>query len=383
MGLFAKYVFGIIGKNKDGDNMKKIFFLMMVMLVSGCLTNDEDEELMLESLEFKVSLVSVGDNLIHETVYKAAKTGTTYDFKPMYQEVKDYIRTFDLKFINQETILGGKEIGLSSYPCFNSPQEVGDALIDSGFNLISVANNHTLDSGEKAVLRSLKYWDRQPVIYSGAASASDGSQVKTFTINNIRFAFVAYTHGTNGIPHPGGKTYLANIYSSKKARDDLGSIRDMVDVIIVSMHWGEEYRDYPTTTQKEQAKYLSDLGADIIIGHHPHVIEPVDMLETKSGEKTFVIYSLGNFLSDQKGTDRLIGMASSIDIVKTITNGKDSVSLDNPKAKLLYRYRNYRNNSFNIKMFEDIDETFLINYQLYFDEKKALIRTYYSGIEVS
>lgn len=164
-----------------------------------------------------------------------------------------------------------------------------------------------------------------------------------FLKNGIKFAFVAYTYGTNGIPHPGGKTYLANVYSDEKAENDL-KIRDYVDVFIVSMHWGEEYQDLPNNTQIKQAKYLAELGADIIIGHHPHVIQPVDLLVNEERE-TFVMYSLGNFLSDQIGIDRLIGMGVSLDIIKD----KDgNISLNNYHAKLLYRYKNYNDNSFRL-----------------------------------
>src|SRR5690606_4745531 len=120
-----------------------------------------------EDETYVVRLVAVGDNLIHSNVYEAAVIDNSYDFHPMFEDIKPYIKTFDLAFVNQETILGGSEIGLSSYPCFNSPYEVGDALVDAGFNLISIANNHTLDRGEKGVLNALDYWDSKDVIYSG------------------------------------------------------------------------------------------------------------------------------------------------------------------------------------------------------------------------
>lgn len=350
--------------------MKKILILMIIFLFVGCSQhkiapiNGSNEKI--------VSIVAVGDNLIHETVYEAAATSDSYDFKPMLSEIKPYIKKFDLAFINQETILGGKEIGLSTYPCFNSPQELGDALVDAGFNLISIANNHTLDRGKQAVINAVDYWNKQDVVYSGAEK-SNISHVKKFTKNDISFAFVAYTYGTNGIPHPRGEEYLANVFSYEKAQSDLKDLD--VDFIIASMHWGNEYELYPTKEQVNQAQFLASLGVDVIIGHHPHVIQPVDMIDI-DGHKTLVIYSLGNFLSDQKGIDRLIGMAVSFNIVKN-----QKIEIKDLKANLLYRYK--FNNQFNIKMFINLNDDILDNYQAYYQEKKKLITTYYQDIKVS
>lgn len=358
--------------------MKKVVLLFVIILLfSRCTSKKENPQPTVR--EEKVSLIAFGDNLIHETIYKAARTGENYDFSPMLIEIKPYLKEFDLKFINQETILGGKEIGLSTYPAFNSPQELGDALVDAGFNLISLANNHTLDRGEKAIINSINYWESKNVIHSGSVLSSKDSQVSLFTINNIRFAFVAYTYGTNGIPHPQGKTHLANVYSNAKAEADLKEYKEEADVIIVSMHWGEEYQNYPNQEQKDQARFLASLGVDIIIGHHPHVIQPLEMLEN-DGHKTLVIYSLGNFLSDQVGIDRLIGMGVSLDIIK---NEEGKILLDNFKAKLLYRYKNFNDNSFRVLLFQDLNNEYLRNYEEYFSKKEELIKYYGFDMEVS
>jgi poly-gamma-glutamate synthesis protein (capsule biosynthesis protein) len=350
--------------------MKKTFILTIFFLLFSCSAS---KTLSPDLNEHKiVSFVAVGDNLIHATVYEAAAINNTYDFKPIFSEIKPYIRQFDLAFINQETILGGKEIGLSTYPCFNSPFELGDALVDTGFNLISMANNHTLDRGETAVVNAVNYWQTQDVIFSGA-SLNPGSQVKKFTKNEITFAYVAYTYGTNGILPPKGKDYLANVFTYEKAKADLENIDS--DFIIVSMHWGNEYESLPSKEQMKQANFLANLGVDVIIGHHPHVIQPLDMLE-HDGHKTLVIYSLGNFLSDQKGIDRLIGMAVSFNIEK-----EEDVQIKNLKASLLYRYK--FNNHFNIKMFIDLNDTILENYQTYYEDKKRVITTYYDDVIIT
>lgn len=354
----------------------------MFFIFYGCINqiNSFEEK----DIEYQVSIVMVGDNLIHKTIYQSV-ANDNYNFKPIYQEIKPYIKSFDLAFINQETILGGKEIGLSSYPTFNSPYELGDALVDTGFNLISLANNHTLDRGEKAVINSVNYWSKQSVVFSGSCLSIGESQVKFFEKNTIKFAFIAYTYGTNGIFHPNGKTYLANIYSDEKALLDLAELKKTVDIIIVSMHWGEEYSSLPNQEQKKQAYFLSSLGVDIIIGHHPHVIQPIDII-SHNNHQTIVIYSLGNFLSDQVGINRLIGIATSLNITKevkkTINNNLSySLSIDKINAKLLFRYKD-ENNNFSIKWFDTLNNHLLMNFELYLEEKKQLIKTFHPYIKV-
>lgn len=327
---------------------------------------------------YKVSFVAVGDNLIHDAIYLAAYVNGIYDFKPFYADIKPLIKSHHLAFINQETMLGGVEIGLSSYPSFNSPVEVGEAIIDAGFNLISIANNHTLDRGEKAILNTIDYFESQDVIFSGAKKQADASGVKVFTQEGITFAFVAYTMLTNGQKHPQGKTYLANVYSREKVIADLSSLREQVDFILVSMHWGDEYVDEPTKVQKEEAEFLASLGVDVIIGHHPHVIQPVNIIDHE-GKETIVIYSLGNFLSAQVGVDRKIGMAVSFDFIKTISkNNEIKLAIDNLSSHLLYHYRDQ--NQYHVTQLRDIDALILPDYETHFERKVMLIKKY--GVEI-
>lgn len=357
--------------------MKKIIIIILLILTTSCHANTDLN--IDDKKTYKVSLVAVGDNLIHQTIYQEAAIEESFDFKPIFSEIKPYIKSFNLAFINQETILGGKEIGLSSYPCFNSPHELGDAVVDAGFNLISLANNHTLDRGEIAIASSIGYWSHKDVVYSGSEIDENVNQVKYFTSNDIKFAFVAYTYGTNGINHPKGKMHLANLYDDAKATDDISKAREKSDIVIVSMHWGNEYELYPSSIQKEQAKFLSGLGVDIIIGHHPHVVQPVELIN-ENGNNTFVIYSLGNFLSDQVGIDRLIGMAVSLEINKTVDDNIITIDIKNYHARLLYRYKD--KNLFLIKQFININEDILDGYNDYYNDKKDLITTYFKGITV-
>ena len=251
----------------------------------------------------------VGDALIHSAVYQDAKTGNgTYDFTPMLELIKPISSKYDLAYYNQETILGGTELGLSNYPRFNSPYEVGDAFIDAGFNMVSLATNHTMDKNEEGVINSVNYWKKHKdkVVYSGQWISAEDREKEIATIyekNGIKYAFISYTIWTNGLETPTGKEYLNNVYSEEKAAADITKVRDKADIIIVAMHWGTEYSLGVDYKQDEIAKFLSDQGVQLIIGAHPHVVEPVEWI---NNGKTFVIYSLGNFISDQEGNERLI-----------------------------------------------------------------------------
>ena len=287
--------------------------------------------------EMKASLLMVGDALIHSTLYQDAKTNDGYDFKPMLERIKPIASKYDLEYYNQETILGGEELGLSNYPRFNSPYEVGDAFIDAGFNLVSLATNHTMDKGEQGVLNSLAYWNKKKnVLTSGSYSSFEDRDRKVIKeINGIKYAFFSYTTWTNGLSTPTGKEYLNNVYNEELVKADIERVKEEADVIIVAMHWGTEYSTGISDTQVEIANYLANLGVDIIIGSHPHVVEPIEFIG-----KTMVIYSLGNFISDQVGVERLTGLMVSVDIKKTVAKDNTTISLENQAAELIYTYSN-------------------------------------------
>lgn len=285
----------------------------------------------------RFSLAAAGDALIHKKVYTAArKKDGSFDFRPMLRLVKSRISAHDLAFYNQETILGGTELGLSTYPRFNSPREVGDAFLDAGFNLVSLANNHTLDRGEKGVLRSLEYWKgKKQALSSGSfAAGKEAEGLRTVKVNGITCAFFAYTTATNGLRAPKGSEHYVAVYTPGRVEADIKRARGKADVVIVSMHWGSEYVFDPTPEQIQIAAHLASLGVNLVIGHHPHVVQPVAMVES-----TLVIYSLGNFLSGQDRLERQIGLLVSLDVVKTEMRGETRISFENVTATLLYNPR--------------------------------------------
>lgn len=276
-------------------------------------------------------LVGVGDILIHGTVYKDAKAGESYNFKPHLAHVKPYIERADLSFANQETMIGGSQLGLSTYPMFNSPYEVGDALKDAGIDIVSMANNHTLDRGEKAIQSAIQHWNEIGMLYTGSyASEEDKQTIRTLKANDITFSFLAYTYGTNGIPVPKGKNYLVNLINLENMKNDIQRAKSLSDVVVVGIHFGNEYQRLPNDNQKQLVKELANAGAHIIFGHHPHVLQPTEWIQTDDGRKTFVIYSLGNFLSGQKGIYKEIGGILQLDVEKTVGASGVDIQIKNP-----------------------------------------------------
>ncbi|MBQ2910137.1 MAG: CapA family protein [Bacilli bacterium] len=333
---------------------------------------------------YEAKMFMVGDALIHQSVYyNAGQNGNGYDFKPMIELIKPISSSYDLAYYNQETILGGTSLGLSHYPRFNSPQEVGDAMIDAGFNVVSLATNHTMDKGEAGVLASVNYWNsKKDVVTSGQwSSYEERDKVRVYEKNNIKYAFFSYTTLTNGLNTPYGKDYLNNVYSDSKAKNDIEKVKDKVDVIIVAMHWGVEYSMNVSSEQERIANYLSNLGVDLIIGAHPHVVEAVEYI---NNGQTFVIYSLGNFISGQIGVDKLTGLMMEVTIRKEVdTRGNTKVSIVNPKADLIYTRYNMNSNNWNFKVFpySQLNDNILPSYKSYYEKYKAVVSSRYPELQ--
>lgn len=290
-----------------------------------------------------------------------------YDFSKMFVNLAPIIKQYDLAFYNQETILGGTELGLSSYPTFNSPQEFGDCMISLGFNLISLANNHTLDRGIKAIENSYQYWQDKPVLTAGSyISFEQRNTPQIRQKNGITYTMLAYTYGTNGIPIPKGKEYLVNVYTKEMLAEDIARVRDKVDLLIVSMHWGDEYVFTPTKEQESFARYLAELGVDIVIGNHPHVIQPIERIG-----KTLVIYSLGNMISAQNGLERRVGMLAGVQVKKDTKSG--AISLHDVHANLIYTYSDSNRRNFILYPFALLNESVLPNYEQIYQQYSQIV----------
>ena len=339
-----------------------------------------------EPKEYHASLFMVGDALIHSAVYQDAKVSDgSYDFKPMLELIKPISSKYDLAYYNQETILGGTELGLSNYPRFNSPYEVGDAFIDAGFNMVSLATNHTMDKNEQGVINSVNYWKKHQdkVVYSGqwiSAEEREKEVAQVYEKNGIKYAFLSYTIWTNGLETPAGKEYLNNVYSEEKAASDIAKVKDKADIIIVAMHWGTEYSLGVDYKQDEIAKFLSSQGVQLIIGAHPHVVEPVEWI---NDGKTFVIYSLGNFISDQEGNERLTGLMMSVDIKKKVdVDDTVTVTVENPKAELIYTKSYYGGKrNFKVYPYSQLNTGILSNFEALREKYQGVVSQWYPELQ--
>jgi poly-gamma-glutamate capsule biosynthesis protein CapA/YwtB (metallophosphatase superfamily) len=299
------------------------------------------------SLTEKITVGAVGDILIHNPVYQDAFNGADYNFDPMFEPVKPILEKPDILTANQESVLGGLALGLSGYPRFNSPNQVADALVHSGVDILSTANNHALDKGEKGILSESAYLDQIGLPHVGSfINASDRQKLRIIDKNGIKIAFLAYTYGTNGIPLPKGKDYLVNITNKNVMKAEIARAKMDADVIVMSIHWGNEYQRIPTNDQRELAQFLANEGVDIIFGSHSHVLQPMEWIKTKNGRKSFVIYSLGNFISAQRGNYRDVGGLATIDIIKQITEKGTKIDLANPA--FTPTYVTSKNKSFRI-----------------------------------
>lgn len=275
-----------------------------------------------------VSLVAVGDNLIHNTLISAGEQEDgSLDYSSFYENIKNDISSADIAVINQETILGGSEFEYTGYPVFNSPWEIGTAAIDAGFDIFTCATNHSLDKGYAGIEQECAFFDQHPeVVHVGTNdSEEDYNSIIYYEKNSIRFAILNYTYGTNGIPIPESSPWCVNMMDKEKITADVNAAKQNADVIIVFPHWGTENSTSLSDYQREYVQLFSDLGVDIVIGTHPHVLQPVEWVENETtGKKMLVYYSLGNFISHQTSLNQLCGGMAEIKIEKK--NGEISIT---------------------------------------------------------
>lgn len=301
----------------------------------------------------EITIVMVGDMLMHDKIISSGKKSDgSYDFDALFKHVSDDIKDADIAIVNQETILGGEELKYSGYPSFNSPTEVGDAEVKAGFDVILHGTNHALDRGAKGIENCLAFWDtkypdvevlgihdsdvdREEICIieagqSGKRSSGASSGKKTTSADKgIRVAILNYTYGTNGIQMPNGKGYLVDYLVRQKVKEDIERAEKEADITIVCPHWGTEYKLTPSSYQKSWAEFFMEEGADLCIGTHPHVIEPIEILEDDNGHRMPVYYSLGNFVNYTSGTgrgvkNRMVGGMAEIRIGRD-KNGSVSV----------------------------------------------------------
>lgn len=295
-------------------------------------TTSENTEASTEARAPKtLKMLSVGDNLIHNGIYEQAQAragGNGYDFSFAYKNVASAIKEADIATLNQETVIA-EGYKPSSYPMFNSPKELGDEMVKIGFDVVNLATNHMLDKTIKGLIQAMDYWDtKEGVVRTGAyRNEEELNKVEFIEKDGIKIGLVGVTQHTNGIKLP-TDTAVKIIYTDNEEaiKAKIEAAKKECDVVLVNAHWGEEYTNVPTDLQRNLAKKMADWGADVIIGHHPHVIQPVEWIEKDDGSRTLVAYSLGNFISQQNRAPRMIGGMLRYDLTKDFESGKVTIS---------------------------------------------------------
>jgi len=262
-----------------------------------------------------LTIIAAGDNLYHAAMIKSGEEG---NYETAYLEVRSILKKADVTFINQETTLAGKEFGFSGYPEFNSPQALGRALEKSGFNVVNHATNHIMDKGEKAVYATMDFWDNYTGITVLGIHRSEERRNLPVLVskNKITLGFLSYTYGTNNIQLPKDKPYLVSLINTEVMAREIDAVRPLCDFLVVSMHWGEEYQHDYSKNQKNLAILLAEHGVDLVIGHHPHVIQKIESIQKPDGKNMLCFYSLGNFISGQTESATLLGAMAFVKLKK-------------------------------------------------------------------
>lgn len=290
--------------------------------------------------DITINVVALGDIMCHSTNFKAVQKNGTYDFSGYFTDIQDYISNADLAISNLETTFAGESRGYSGYPTFNSPASLGQAIFNIGVDVVSTANNHSLDKGYSGLTSTLDELDRIGLAHTGTyRSTEEQNTILTKEINGIKFAFLSFTYGTNGIPVPKGKEYCINLIDRDLIKSQINLAKEQSpDVICVNMHWGLEYKLKQNSEQEDLANFLFENGVDIIFGSHPHVLEPMEKrtitLEDGSTKDGFVIYSLGNFMSGQTIKNTKNSIILNLQITKHGADNK--ISIDSVKYTPIY-----------------------------------------------
>lgn len=344
-------VSGNITKNSDKNTPTAT---TEVSVVNEDQTQKQNDEV----VNSKVTLVAVGDNLIHNTLITAGEQEDgSLDYTSLYANIKPEIEKADIAVIDQETILGGSSFEYTGYPLFNSPWEIGDAAIDAGFDIFNCATNHTMDMGWAGIEKELEYFSgKENVVALGInEDERDYNSITYYEKNSITFALLNYTFGTNGIPLPEDKPWCVNLLDKDKVTADIKEARENADVVIVFPHWGTENSHDVSDYQKEYTQLFSDLGVDIVIGCHPHVLQPVEWVTNEStGKKMIVYYSLGNFISHQIELDQLCGGMAQL----TIEKHGDEIEISSAKlVPIVCHYNRGENDKFVFDVYKLSDYT--------------------------
>ena len=279
-----------------------------------------------------VCFVGAGDNIVYygnvrDAASCAVPGGRKYNFAPIYDSVRETIQSADIAFINQETLMCGDGYAFSYYPRFNGPQDMAYDLADVGFDVVNIANNHMLDKGESGLSATIDFWRTVDgiTLIGGYKNEQEFSEPHVIEVNGVRIAFLSYTFFTNYLTLPKGSPLVIPNPDEDTVTAQIARAHELADFLIVSVHWDEENIFKPNDRQITFANFLSEQGVDVILGHHPHVIQPIQYIDRPDGGKTLCVYSLGNFVAEMDHDYNLLGGLITFDIVKQ----GDDVSTEN------------------------------------------------------
>ncbi len=378
--------FGVFNKQKI-RNIALCLLLMAVFVSSGLMpvgctrsgvptvqdvpadVPPVEQAVYLKPEPIKARIALAGDIMVHsdQLAYAYDRQTGTYSFAGVFDEVAQYLGAADITIANLETTLAGRDRGYSGYPKFNSPEEILLSLREAGVDVLTTANNHSMDRGEYGVLKTIEHLDKAGILHTGTfASADSRREPLIIDVKGIRLGILSYTYGTNGLPVPWGREYLVNLLDIQQVKQDITVMREKgADLIIVSPHYGVEYRRTPGERERQMVEELFQAGADIVAGSHTHVIQPMAVREPEREGGLFVAYSLGNFVSGQKGRYRDTGVIVTLTVQKEPVTGK--IQLDSAEYVPVWVHR-YRDNGRMKSRVVPVEKA-IINYQLGLDNK--------------
>ena len=275
-----------------------------------------------------VTMVAVGDNLIHNMVYRSGWGTDPWNYDHLYQYVKDDISAADLAVIDQETIFVSDHKNVSHYPSFGTPREIGDAVYKAGFDVILHATNHVMDKGIGNVYDAIDYWSDKDVTVLGIHKSAEDAAVPTIVEKNgIKIGMINYTYYLNGYQLPKGEEWAVDLLDYRdKLLADIDYLEEHADITVAFLHMGDEYTIRPSAFSRSMVELVVSRGVDLCINGHPHVLEPYERYTAQNGNEAVVYYSLGNFISAQTELDRLLGGMASLTITKTTQPDGSSVT---------------------------------------------------------
>ncbi|WP_320163012.1 CapA family protein [uncultured Trichococcus sp.] len=319
MVVTSMAVLGLWGCADEPDTVSEV--------VSVDASSEQNDAVSENKEEKVISFIGVGDNLIHDSIFRDAELADgTYDFKFIYENVAEDIEEADIAFLNQETISAGDDYPYSGYPAFNTPPEIAQDMNDLGFDLVNGATNHALDYDYPGALNSLAVWNAQEnVVYAGIyESQADRDEIRTIEREGVMFSFLTYTYGTNGIQPD--TSYRVAYFDEEQIRQDVANAKNVSDVVIVSAHWGDENTQEVNEMQRTYAQLFADLEVDVVIGTHPHILQPIEWLTGANQNQTLVVYSLGNFIAHSLTDYNTLGGMVTFDF---IVADDDKVTVEN------------------------------------------------------